>query len=269
VGGPYPALRIAKLAGSSAGAPTHPPTIVHMTDPADARSQAAPRRVLVVEDDPNLSEVVARYLQREGFTVEVRDDGQAGLEHALEWLPDLVVLDVLLPGLDGFEVCRQLRQSAPIPVVMLTARAEEDDRVLGLELGADDYVTKPFSPRELTARIKAVLRRASTPLPGATSPERGPLRAGSLEVDTVAHETLRAGVPVHLTAREFDLLVHLMDHPRTAFRREELLETVWGWTYGDAATVTVHMRRLRIKLEEDPTEPRHLITVSGGYRFEP
>ena len=231
---------------------------------------ADPRRVLVIEDDPNLSEVVARYLQREGFEVEVRDDGESGLGHAMEWLPDLVVLDVLLPGLSGFEVCRQLRQFAPIPVVMLTARAEEDDRVLGLDLGADDYVTKPFSPRELTARIKAVLRRADGPVsagPGAAP--QGPLRAGTLEVDPNSHETLRSGVPVHLTAKEFDLLVHLMSHPRRAFRREELLESVWGWTYGDSATVTVHVRRLRIKLEEDPTEPRHLVTVSGGYRFEP
>ncbi len=213
-----------------------------------------------------LSEVVERYLEREGFDVQVRADGEDGLAHALEWLPDLVVLDVLLPGLDGFEVCRRLRQSAPIPVVMLTARAEEDDRVLGLDLGADDYLTKPFSPRELTARIKAVLRRAD----GAMSARiEGPLCAGELEVDTVAHETRRSGTPVHLTAKEFDLLAHLMGHPRRAFRREELLEAVWGWSYGDAATVTVHVRRLRVKLEDDPTEPRHLVTVAGGYRFEP
>lgn len=234
-----------------------------LTDPS---TSVAPRRILVVEDDPMLAEVVERYLDREGFEVEVRPDGAAGLDRALEWLPDLVVLDVLLPGIDGFEVCRRLRQSAPIPVVMLTARAEEDDRVLGLELGADDYVTKPFSPRELTARIGAVLRRASGSMPAATS---GPLRAGALEVDTVAHETRRGGRAVHLTAKEYDLLVHLMSHPRRAFRREELLESVWGWTYGDAATVTVHVRRLRVKLEEDPSAPRHLITVAGGYRFEP
>jgi len=231
----------------------------------DPTASVEPRRILVVEDDPMLAEVVGRYLEREGFQVEVRDDGAAGLHRALEWLPDLVVLDVLLPGLDGFEVCQQLRQSAPIPVVMLTARAEEDDRVLGLELGADDYVTKPFSPRELTARIKAVMRRAD----GSMSDASGePLRAGDLEVDPVAHETRRAGRPVHLTAKEFDLLVHLMSHPRQAFTREDLLESVWGWTYGDSATVTVHVRRLRVKLENDPTAPRHLVTVSGGYRFE-
>ena len=227
---------------------------------------AAGRRILVIEDDPVLAEVVERYLERAGFGVRVCADGAEGLELAIEWLPDLVVLDVMLPGLDGFEVCRRLRESAPIPVVMLTARAEEDDRVLGLELGADDYVTKPFSPRELTARIGAVLRRAE----GAVTPtSQGPLRAGSLEIDPVAHETRRDGAPVHLTAKEFDLLVHLMCHPRQAFRREDLLEAVWGWTYGDAATVTVHVRRLRVKLEEDPSDPRHLVTVAGGYRFEP
>jgi DNA-binding response OmpR family regulator len=225
-----------------------------------------PKRVLVIEDDPILAEVVERYLTRAGFVVDVRADGDAGLERALDWLPDLVVLDVLLPGIDGFEVCRRVRASAPIPVVMLTARAEEDDRVLGLELGADDYVTKPFSPRELTARITAVLRRAGGAVP---TPPVGPFRAGDLEVDPVAHETRRGGEPVHLTAKEFDLLVHLMSHPRRAFRREELLESVWGWTYGDSATVTVHVRRLRVKLETDPTRPRHLVTVTGGYRFEP
>lgn len=235
-------------------------------DGSDDPATEAATRVLVVEDDPMLAEVVERYLHHAGFEVQVCDDGADGLQRALDWLPDLVVLDVLLPTIDGFEVCRRLRQSAPIPIVMLTARAEEDDRVLGLELGADDYVTKPFSPRELTARIGAVLRRAG----GAVRPAApGPLRAGQLEVDTVAHETRRAGEPVHLTAKEYDLLVHLMSNPRRAFRREELLESVWGWTYGDAATVTVHVRRLRVKLETDPSLPRHLITVAGGYRFEP
>ncbi len=224
------------------------------------------RRVLVVEDDATLSDVVARYLRREGFEVEVADDGEAGLARALDWLPDLVVLDIMLPGLDGFEVCRRLRSTAPIPVVMLTARADEDDRVLGLELGADDYVSKPFSPRELTARIKAVLRRSDGPLAGATS---GPLEAGVLQVDPVAREARRNGVPIHLTAKEFDLLVHLMRHPRQAFGRDDLLQAVWGWSYGDAATVTVHVRRLRTKVEDDPGRPRHLVTVPGGYRFEP
>ena len=233
--------------------------------PAD-RTSGPGRRVLVVEDDATLSDVVARYLRREGFEVEVVDDGRVGLARALDWLPDLVVLDIMLPGLDGLEVCRRLRSSAPIPVVMLTARTEEDDRVLGLELGADDYVTKPFSPRELTARIKAVLRRADGPL---TSSSSGSLRAGALEVDPVAHEARRNGVPIHLTSKEFDLLVHLMRHPRRAFGRQELLASVWGWSYGDAATVTVHVRRLRTKVEADPANPGHLVTVPGGYRFEP
>ena len=241
--------------------------MVPLDDALRPGSDTPVRRVLVVEDDPNLAEVVQRYLGREGFEVEAVADGESGLERALEWLPDLVVLDIMLPGIDGLEVCRRLRGSAPIPVVMLTARTEEDDRVLGLELGADDYVTKPFSPRELTARVKAVLRRSDGPVSvtaGATS-----LRAGELEVDPVAHEARRSGVPIHLTAKEFDLLLHLMRHPRQAFDRGELLESVWGWSYGDAATVTVHVRRLRTKVEDDPGEPRHLITVPGGYRFEP
>lgn len=238
-----------------------------VTDRHDGNGAArAPRRVLVVEDDPTLSDVVSRYLQREGFDVETCADGAQGLARSLDWLPDLVVLDIMLPGLDGLEVCRRLRSSAPIPVVMLTARTEEDDRVLGLELGADDYVTKPFSPRELTARIKAVLRRSDGPVTGGGP---GPLRAGALEVDPVAHEARRDGRPIHLTSKEFDLLVHLMRHPRQAFGRDELLESVWGWSYGDSATVTVHVRRLRTKVEDDPGAPRHLVTVSGGYRFEP
>jgi len=226
----------------------------------------AHRRILVIEDDPMLSEVVERYLERAGFTVETRADGEDGLSRAMDWQPDLVVLDVLLPGIDGFEVCRQLRRSTPIPVVMLTARAEEDDRVLGLELGADDYVTKPFSPRELTARISAVLRRSTGRVPTVGT---APLCAGSIQLDPLAHETRVDDEVVHLTAKEFDLLVHLMSHPRCAFGRDELLESVWGWTYGDAATVTVHVRRLRSKIEPDPSRPVHLVTVAGGYRFDP
>ena len=223
--------------------------------------------MLVIDDDPTLAEVVERYLEREGFTVEVRADGEQGLDRALSWLPDLVVLDLMLPGLDGLEVCRRLRDVAPIPVVMLTARASEDDRVAGLELGADDYLPKPFSPRELTARVKAVLRRANGTVPTAAS---AVLRAGDLELDPVAHEVRRDGEPLALTTKEFDLLAHFLRHPNRAFRREELLEAVWGWTYGDTATVTVHVRRLREKVELDPSDPRHLRTVWGvGYRFEP
>src|SRR2546425_552852 len=165
-------------------------------------------RVLVVEDDPNVGEVVARYLQREGYEVEVVADGAEGLERALTALPDLVVLDLMLPSLDGLEVCRRLRSAAPVPVIMLTARGEEADRIAGLELGADDYVAKPFSPRELTARVKAVLRRAAGPLAAQQEPTL--LRAGTLEVDVVAHEARLGGELVALTAKEFDLLAHLM-----------------------------------------------------------
>jgi len=224
-------------------------------------------RVLIIEDDPNVAEVVTRYLEREGYVVEAADDGLQGLERALSDPPDLVVLDLMLPALSGLEVCRRLRAKAPIPVIMLTARGEEVDRIAGLELGADDYVAKPFSPRELTARVKAVLRRAAG---GLAAEEAGVLRAGDLEVDPVAHEARLHSELVSLTAREFDLLAHLMRNPRRAFRREELLADVWGFTYGDTSTVTVHVRRLREKVEADPSAPRHICTVWGvGYRFEP
>jgi DNA-binding response OmpR family regulator len=230
---------------------------------------AAPPRILVVDDDLTVSEVVTRYLEREGFVVDVAYDGAVALERALADPPELVVLDLMIPSLDGFEVCRRLRAAAPVPVIMLTARGEEADRIVGLELGADDYVSKPFSPRELTARVKAVLRRAGGAV-AATGTGPTTLRAGLLEVDTVAHEVRRADELVALTAREFDLLVHLMRHPRRAFRREELLEQVWGFAYGDTSTVTVHVRRLREKVEVDPASPRHVCTVWGvGYRFEP
>jgi DNA-binding response OmpR family regulator len=225
-------------------------------------------RVLIVEDDPNVSEVVARYLEREGYRVEVASDGAAGLERALADLPDLVVLDLMLPSVGGLEVCRRLREVAPVPVIMLTARGEEADRIAGLELGADDYMAKPFSPRELTARVRAVLRRANGVLASATEPAL--LRAGDLEVDVIAHEVHIGGELVALTAKEFDLLAHLMRNPRRAFRREELLDDVWGFSYGDTSTVTVHIRRLREKIEPDPSAPRYVSTVWGvGYRFEP
>jgi len=201
--------------------------------------------------------------------VEVAYDGAVALDRALADPPELVVLDLMIPSLDGFEVCRRLRASAPVPIIMLTARGEEADRIVGLELGADDYVSKPFSPRELTARIKAVLRRAGGSV-AASGQEPTTLQAGALEVDTVAHEARRDGELVSLTSREFDLLVHLMRHPRRAFRREQLLEQVWGFAYGDTSTVTVHVRRLREKIEVDPAQPRYVCTVWGvGYRFEP
>ncbi len=228
----------------------------------------APARVLVVEDDLTVSEVVTRYLEHEGFVVEAVHDGEVALARALADPPELVVLDLMIPSLDGLEVCRRIRAVAPVPVIMLTARGEEADRIAGLDLGADDYVAKPFSPRELTARVKAVLRRAAAPLTGPEEPAA--LQAGDLVVDTVAREVRVGGVTTALTAREFDLLAHFMRHPRRAFRREELLERVWGFSYGDTSTVTVHVRRIREKVERRPASPRHIVTVWGvGYRFEP
>jgi len=238
-------------------------------EPATELDDGAPRpRVLVVEDDRNVADVVVRYLEREGFDVVGVGDGYEALTRAEAEPPDIVVLDLMLPGLDGLEVCRRLRASTPVPVIMLTARGEEDDRIAGFEVGADDYVSKPFSPRELTARVKAVLRRASSPTIRAV--ESGPIVAGDLVVDPAAHEARRGGELVALTAREFDLLCFLAQRPRRVFRREELLERVWGYTYGDTSTVTVHIRRLREKLEDDPSAPTRITTVWGvGYRFDP
>ncbi|MDQ6854039.1 MAG: response regulator transcription factor [Actinomycetota bacterium] len=227
-----------------------------------------PTRVLVVEDDRTVAEVVTRYLEREGFSVESVADGHEALARADAHLPDLVVLDIMLPTLDGLEVCRRLRSRAPIPVVMLTARGSEEDRVLGLDLGADDYVSKPFSPRELTARVKAVLRRAGSPL--AEVDRAGTVDYDGLQIDLGAREARVHGELATLTAREFELLAFLAGRPRQVFRRDELLEHVWGYTYGDTSTVTVHIRRLREKIEDDPSTPRHITTVWGvGYRFDP
>jgi DNA-binding response OmpR family regulator len=203
----------------------------------------APARVLVVEDDPTVAEVVRRYLERDGFDVEAVGDGREALARADERAPDLVVLDIMLPGLDGLEVCRKLRSRTPVPVIMLTARGTEEDRVVGLELGADDYVAKPFSPRELAARVKAVLRRAQTPLPDGG----GKIDAGDLAIDLGAREVRVRDELLALTAREFDLLAFVARNPRRVFRREELLEHVWGYTYGDTSTVTVHIRRLPVR----------------------
>jgi two-component system response regulator ResD len=225
-------------------------------------------RVLVVEDDATVREVVVRYLEREHLVVDAVADGLEALRHANSCWPDLVVLDLMLPGLDGFEVCRQLRAHGPVPVIMLTARGEEDDRVMGLEIGADDYIAKPFSPRELTLRVQAVLRRTAGSLPPTVPMPR--IVAGELDIDVPAREAFRNGESLSLTAREFDLLAFLASHPREVFRREALLEEVWGFTYGDTATVTVHVRRLREKIETDPAAPVHLSTVWGvGYRWDP
>jgi DNA-binding response OmpR family regulator len=223
--------------------------------------------VLVVDDDPTVAEVVVRYLVREGFAAESVGDGRSALDRFRREPPDLVVLDLMLPGVDGLEVCRRIRALAPVPIIMLTARGDEDDRVVGLDIGADDYVAKPFSPRELTARVKAVLRRARS-TPAAEPPAT--IMGDGLAVDVGAREVRVDGNVVSLTAREFELLAFLGRNPRQVFRREALLERVWGYTYGDTSTVTVHIRRLREKIERDPSTPRHLVTVWGvGYRFDP
>ncbi|KUL34668.1 two-component system response regulator [Streptomyces sp. NRRL F-4489] len=228
-----------------------------------------PARVLVVDDDPVVAEVVAAYLDRAGYTVERAGDGPAALDRAAAHRPDLVVLDLMLPGMDGLEVCRRLRERAPVPVIMLTARGDEDDRVLGLEVGADDYVTKPFSPRELVLRVASVLRRA-LPLPGPGPGGGAPLAAAGLTVDPAARRATRNGAELALTLREFDLLAFFLRHPGRAFRRDDLMREVWGWDFGDLSTVTVHVRRLRGKVEDDPARPRLIRTVWGvGYRFEP
>jgi DNA-binding response OmpR family regulator len=224
-------------------------------------------RILVVDDDRTVSDVVARYLQRDGHEVTTVADGPGALEQAERAAPDLLILDLMLPGLSGLEVCRRLRATGHLPVIMLTARSDEADRVAGLELGADDYVTKPFSPRELVLRVNAVLRRASA-VPAVEMPTV--LADGELGIDTAAHQVTLRGASLALTAREYELLVFLLGHPRTAFSREELFQRVWGWSVGDVSTVTVHVRRLREKIEDDPGQPRRLVTVWGvGYRYEP
>ncbi|MFD5424984.1 response regulator transcription factor [Streptomyces sp. NPDC127084] len=224
-------------------------------------------RVLVVDDDPTVAEVVTGYLERAGFSVEYAADGFDALRRSGDRWPDLVVLDLMLPGLDGLEVCRRLRATGPVPVVMLTARGDEEDRITGLEVGADDYITKPFSPRELVLRVESVLRRARAAAPVAP---RAVLRAGDLTVDPVTRRATRAEGELALTLREFDLLAYLMEHPGAAHSREELMRHVWGWDFGDLSTVTVHVRRLRAKIEDDPAMPALIQTVWGvGYRFEP
>ncbi|MBT2481385.1 response regulator transcription factor [Streptomyces sp. ISL-94] len=238
------------------------------TDRGPASGDAA-GRVLVVDDDPTVSEVVAGYLERAGFTVHRAADGPAALESAARHRPDLVVLDLMLPGMDGLEVCRRLRAQGDgrhsVAVVMLTARGDEDDRILGLEVGADDYVTKPFSPRELVLRVRSVLRRSSSPVPVGE-----PLLAeAGLTVDPAARRAIRDGVELALTLREFDLLTYFLRHPGQVCGRERLMREVWGWDFGDLSTVTVHVRRLRGKIEEDPADPQLIRTVWGaGYRFE-
>ncbi|MGB3829852.1 MAG: response regulator transcription factor [Ornithinimicrobium sp.] len=221
--------------------------------------------MLVVEDDPPISRLVATYLEQEGFSVDVAADGETGVDLARSQRPDVVVLDVMLPGMDGIEVCRRIRMFSDAYVVMLTARTEEIDRLIGLSVGADDYLGKPFSPRELVARIRAMLRRPRTP-EGDVQPPR---RFGALQIDPMAREVRLNGDVVNLTRTEFDVMDALSARPRMAFQRRQLLEKIWGedW-FGDDHVIEVHVANLRRKLDDDPQSPRYIRTVRGvGYRM--
>lgn len=236
-----------------------------MSGPDDARKP----RALVVEDEEHLARLVADYLARDQIAAEVAADGERALELARASAPDVVVLDLMLPGIDGIEVCRRLRAFSDAYVIVLTARAEETDKLIGLAVGADDYMVKPFSPRELTARVRAMLRRPRGPQPGDAN---GAVRRfGDLVIDPAAREAAVAGVPADLTKLEFDLLEVLSSRPRTVFTRRQLVDRVWGqdW-FGDEHIVDVHIMRLRRKLRDDATHPRYVLAVRGvGYRMGP
>ena len=224
--------------------------------------------VLVVDDEPTIAEVVSRYLERAGYETHIAADGNAAIDAAAAHRPDLVVLDLMLPGIDGLEVMRRLREHdrARPPVILLTAKGEESDRVIGLRLGADDYVVKPFSPAELVARVDAVLRRTET------APEHeSPIELDDMTIDPAARRVVVRGEEAQLTQREFDVLLFLARHPGQVFSRNQLMDAVWQYSfYSDTSTVTVHIRRLRAKIEADPASPRHIQTVWGvGYRFQP
>jgi DNA-binding response OmpR family regulator len=223
--------------------------------------------VLIVDDEPTIGEVVSRYLELAGYEARVAEDGLEALDAVAERAPDLIVLDLMLPGLDGLEVMRRVRaEDRASAIILLTAKGDESDRVVGLRLGADDYVVKPFSPAELVARVDAVLRRVDT-----VGEDEPPLRFGDLEIDPSARRVHVGGAEPALTAREYDLLLFLARHPGRAFTRNELMDHVWQYAfYTDTSTVTVHIRRLRAKLEPDPDKPRWIETVWGvGYRFSP
>jgi len=220
-------------------------------------------RVLVADDDPRTRDVLRRYLSRAGHEVLEAADGPEALEQCRRERPDVVLLDLMMPGMDGLDVCAAVRRESSVPIIMLTALGSESDRVVGLEQGADDYVVKPFSPREVTLRVQRLLERVAA----ATAPPPT-LRDGDLEIDLLARTVHRSGTALEMTLREFDLLAHLVTHPRRAFTRAELLAQVWQWEFGDEATVTVHVRRLREKVELDPSMPERLQTVRGvGYRW--
>ena len=237
---------------------------------SQGQKQVARGNVLLVDDEAIVLEVIERYLLRDGYGVRVARDGESALALARQERPDLIVLDVMLPGLDGLEVARRLRAESAVPIIMLSARGEETDKLLGLGLGADDYVTKPFSPKELVARIAAVLRRTSGSVAATAGGDDQALRLGALRIDPRGRTVVRDGESLDLTAREFDLLLFLARHPGQVFTRQQLLDQVWDFEfYGDPSTVTVHVRRLREKLEPDPVRPRYLKTVWGvGYKFE-
>lgn len=240
-----------------------------MTDPPrPATDGPSGATVLIVDDDPTVREVVRRYLVRDGHRVLEAADGADALALAARERPDLIVLDLMLPGIDGLDVCRHLRRTSTVPILMLTALGAESDRVVGLEYGADDYVVKPFSPRELSLRVGRILERSQAVRTEPAVPQV--MCDGDLIVDSRSRIAQRAGAPLALTTREFDLLVHLLRHPGQAFTRTALLEQVWDWSFGDQSTVTVHVRRLREKIEVDPSRPTRIVTLWGiGYRFDP
>ena len=230
--------------------------------------------ILVVEDEPSIAEVVGLYLQRAGYQVQTAADGKVAMSMLEAHIPDLVVLDVMLPEIDGLSLTRWLRERSDVPIIMLTARREEIDRIAGLEMGADDYVVKPFSPQELVSRVRAVLRRvkkASSPYGDQAQMSEPPLTFGELVIDAPSRTVTLGGQEVVTTAKEFDLLYLLARHPRQVYTREQLLERIWGGAaYIDPGTVTVHIRRVREKIEADPSDPKRLVTVWGvGYKFEP
>ncbi|HLA97117.1 MAG TPA: response regulator transcription factor [Anaerolineales bacterium] len=224
--------------------------------------------ILVVEDEPSIAEVVSLYLKRARYHVRVVHDGRAALEVIGRRMPDLIILDLMLPKLDGFEITRLARDQGDVPIIMLTSRRSEADRIAGLEMGADDYVVKPFSPQELVSRVRAVLRRSRG---GASEAGERPVEYGDFRIDPLTRLVRIRGEEILLTAKEFDLLWLLARHPRQVFTRQQLLEQVWGLSdYIDPSTVTVHVRRLREKVEADPSNPAHIQTLWGvGYKFEP
>jgi DNA-binding response OmpR family regulator len=235
-----------------------------------AEATTTQKRILVVDDEPSIREVLMRYLEREGYRVEVAADGPGALRATAQVSPDLIVLDLMLPGLGGLEVCQQLRMQSMVPIIMLTARDEEADKVRGFTTGADDYITKPFSPAELVLRVKAVLRRVESAKTLAPASE-SVLRFGDLTISPAFRRVELAGRVIDLSAKEFDLLAFLANHAGQVFTRNQLLQQVWDYDYyGDSSTVTVHISRLREKLEPDPTQPDYIKTVWGvGYKFEP